>query len=73
MGTRPEAQRRGYASEVLAALEHASTIRFGATTGFLQAREAAIPFYLSQGWQLIDEPYTINNIGPHRSMMKKLQ
>ena len=73
MGTRPEAQRRGYASEVLAALEHAATVRFAATTGFLQAREAAIPFYLSQGWQLIDEPYTIDNIGPHRSMMKKLQ
>lgn len=72
MGTRQEAQRRGYASEVLSMLERASVAHFGAKIGLLQAREMAIPFYLSQGWHLIDEPYEIPNIGPHRSMMKKL-
>jgi GNAT superfamily N-acetyltransferase len=72
MGTREEAQRRGYASEVLSMLENAAATHFEARVAFLQAREKAIPFYLSQGWQLIDEPYEIPNIGPHRSMMKRL-
>ena len=40
-------------------------------TGLLQAREHAIPFYESQGWTIIDEPYVIGVIGPHRSMMKE--
>lgn len=72
MGTREEAQRRGYASEVLSMLEKAAVTHFAARVALLQAREKAIPFYLSQGWQLIDEPYEIPNIGPHRSMMKRL-
>ena len=73
MGTRAEAQRMGHASDVLSALESAAATHFSAKTGLLQARQDAIPFYLSQGWQLIDEPYTISNIGPHRSMMKQLK
>ena len=72
MGTREEAQRRGYASEVLSMLENAAVTHFEAKVALLQAREKAIPFYLSQGWQLIDEPYEIPNIGSHRSMMKRL-
>jgi predicted GNAT family N-acyltransferase len=72
MGTRPEARRQGHAATVLQTLEKASKQHFGAKTGLLQAREIAIPFYLSQGWSLIDEPYSIDGIGPHRSMMKQL-
>lgn len=71
MGTRPEARRQGHAATVLKALENASKEHFGAKIGLLQAREVAIPFYLSQGWTLIDEPYSIEGIGPHRSMMKE--
>ena len=71
MGTRPEARRRGHAATVLRALENASKEHFGAKIGLLQAREIAIPLYLSQGWTLIDEPYSIKGIGPHRSMMKE--
>ncbi len=71
MGTRQEARRLGYAATVLQALETASKHHFGAKTGLLQARAIAIPFYQSQGWKLIDEPYTIDGIGPHRSMMKQ--
>lgn len=70
MGTRAEHQRNGYAARVLNELERAMFEEFHAKTGFLQAREHAIPFYLSQGWTIIDEPYEIANIGPHRSMMK---
>lgn len=72
MGTRQEARRKGYAAIILEELEKASKHHFGAKTGLLQAREIAIPFYQSRGWELIDEPYSIDGIGPHRSMMKQL-
>lgn len=71
MGTRQEARRKGLAAKVLHSLEHTAVAHFGAKVGLLQAREAAIPFYQSQGWILVDEPYTISGIGPHRSMMKQ--
>lgn len=72
MGTLPTHQRQGNAANVLRQLEQASVTKFGATTGFLQARAHAIPFYESQGWVIIDEEYEIPGIGPHRSMMKRL-
>ena len=58
--------------EILSDLEKISKQHFGAKFGFLQAREYAIPFYQAQGWKIIDEPYAIEGIGPHRSMMKRL-
>ena len=70
MGTpsQPSASRsRGFD---LSALERIMVEDFGCKTGLLQAREHAIPFYAAQGWIVIDEPYTIGVIGPHRSMMK---
>ena len=72
MGTLPEERRKGFAAQVLSNLETESKNQFGARFGFLQAREFAIPFYQSQGWEIIDEPYSIEGIGPHRSMMKQL-
>ena len=71
MGTLPDHQRKGYAADVLAELERIMSTEFGCKTGLLQARQHAIPFYESQGWTLIDEPYTIGVIGPHRSMVKR--
>ena len=71
MGTLDNYRRKGLAAEVLAALESAAKIHLFAKIGLLQAREHAIPFYQSQGWQIIDEPYEITGIGPHRSMMKE--
>ena len=70
MGTLSSHQRQGNATKVLKQLEATSVIKLGATTGFLQARSHAIAFYQSQGWIIIDEPYEISGIGPHRSMMK---
>ena len=70
MGTLEAHRRGGLAAQVLEALEAGMVTQHGARTGFLQAREHAIGFYQSQGWKLIDEPYSISNIGPHRSMMK---
>ena len=72
MGTLPSYRRQGLAAQILAELELQSVEKFAATTGFLQAREHAIPFYASQGWVIIDEEYTIPGIGPHCSMMKRL-
>ena len=71
MGTLDAFRRQGFAADVLNALEIASRQQFGAKCGFLQAREIAIPFYESQGWKLIDEPYSIPNVGLQRSMMKR--
>lgn len=70
MGTLPSHQRQGHAAAVLSELERIMTTEHGCQTGLLQAREHAIPFYESQGWTVIDEPYAIGVIGPHRSMMK---
>ena len=72
MGTLASHRRKGYAAEVLRLLEEKSKSILGAKAGFLQARELAIPFYESQGWEIIDEPYDIAGIGPHRSMMKRI-
>ena len=71
MGTLPGHQRKGYAAGVLGELERIMSEEFGCKTGLLQARQHAMPFYESQGWTVIDEPYNIGVIGPHRSMMKR--
>ena len=70
MGTLPTHQRQGHAAAVLGELERIMAAEHGCKTGLLQAREHAIPFYQAQGWVVIDRPYAIGVIGPHRSMMK---
>ncbi len=72
MGTLLTARRKGLAAKVLAALETESKNVFSAKIGLLQAREQAIPFYEAADWTVIDQPYSIPNVGAHRSMMKLL-
>jgi len=72
MGTMPQHRNKGYATKVLSELEKKSVEIFAARYGFLQARIQAIPFYQSQGWEIIDELFEIPGIGPHHSMIKKL-
>lgn len=72
MGTRGGYRRKGVARMVLSKLEELSVTHFGARFGFLQAREVAYSFYESQAWGRIDSGYDIERIGPHHSMMKKL-
>ena len=72
MGTLKDFRRKGLAAAVLSALENAAKSHLSAKIGLLQARKHAIAFYQSQGWKIIDEPYDIFGIGPHRSMMKLL-
>ena len=45
---------------------------WGARTGWLQAREAAVGFYARMGWEAFDPPYSIEGVGPHRSMWRPL-
>jgi predicted GNAT family N-acyltransferase len=71
MGTLLSHQRQGHAASVLQKLEQVMSSTFDCKIGLLQAREHAIPFYQTQGWHCIDEPYVIGVIGPHRSMMKR--
>ncbi len=57
------------------ALDHllrASVRTWGARTGWLQARTGAIGFYARMGWEAIDPPYSIEGVGPHRSMWRPL-
>jgi hypothetical protein len=62
----------GLAAKVLHTLEEKAKEVFSAKIGLLQAREEAIQFYESAGWTVIDQPYSIPNVGLHRSMMKIL-
>ena len=73
MGVLASNQRHGTGSKILKRLEQEAFSQFEAKYGFLQARENAVQFYQSQGWSIIDEPYTIPKIGIHYSMMKSLE
>ena len=72
MGTLQTFRRMGLAAKVLHTLEEKAKEVFSAKIGLLQAREEAIQFYESAGWTVIDQPYSIPNVGLHRSMMKIL-
>ena len=62
----------GLGALALDRLLRASVRVWGARTGWLQAREAAIGFYARMGWVAFDPPYGIEGVGPHRSMWRSL-
>jgi len=70
MGTVLEWRRQGLASGLVVALEAAAVSHWGAKTGWLQARIAAIPMYESEGWVQFGDEYEVKGIGPHYSMWK---
>ncbi len=72
MGTLNAHRRKGHASRIINALEHASATGFSAKYGFLQAREPAIPFYVDAGWLEIGDRFDILGIGSHITLWKKL-
>ncbi len=72
MGTCAAYRRRGLAARMQAALEAAAAAEWGARTGWLQARRAALPFYAAQEWVAYGPLYEVPRIGPHRSMWKRL-
>ena len=72
MGTLEEWRRQGLASGLVVALEAAAVSRWGAKTGWLQARIDAIPMYESEGWVKFGDEYDVKGIGSHYSMWKIL-
>lgn len=70
MGTLEKWQRKGYAAKVLQALESQAVSEWGCSSGWLQAREEAIPFYQKAGWKCFGGEYDISGIGLHTSMWK---
>ena len=73
MGTVENQRRKGHSASVLHLLESSCVEQWGCKSGWLQARLEAIPFYLSQGWELFGSQYHIEKIGPHMSMWKQFR
>ena len=72
MGVLEARRGQGLGALALQHLLRESVHTWGATTGWLQAREAAIEFYARMGWEAFDAPYDIEGVGPHRSMRRSL-
>ena len=70
MGTDPSYRGKNLATRILMALELTAIEHWNVETGWLQARTAAIPFYIKNGWTPFGKPYDVPNVGPHRSMWK---
>ncbi|MDX2065426.1 MAG: GNAT family N-acetyltransferase [Fimbriimonadaceae bacterium] len=67
----PDAQGQGIGKR-LVQFSEAVALRAGATRMVLHARETAVPFYLSLGYHIVDEPFEEVGI-PHRRMVKALE
>ena len=72
MGVLEARRGQGLGALALQHLLRESVHTWGATTGWLQAREAAIEFYARMGWEAFDAPYDIEGVGLHRSMRRSL-
>lgn len=72
MGVLESWRGQGLGALALQHLLRESVHTWGATTGWLQAREAAIEFYARMGWEAFDAPYDIEGVGLHRSMRRSL-
>ncbi len=71
MATHPNFRRKGLGKNLM---QSAFTylIQQQADLLWCKARLAAIPFYISLGFQIIGEQYDIKEIGPHYTMYKLL-
>lgn len=68
MATLPEAQRQGYAKELLyAALIHLKE-QLGIEYLWFNARAIAFPFYEALGFEFMSDEFEISGIGAHREM-----
>ena len=57
MAVAPDMRRRGIGAKVLALAEQIAVEEDGAETFRLNAKQDAVPFYQTQGYQLTDEEY----------------
>ncbi len=72
MGVLEARRGQGLGALALQHLLREAVHTWGATTVWMQAREAAIEFYARMGWEAFDAPYDIEGVGPHRSMRRSL-
>lgn len=66
MAAHPSIRRMGVSKQLLKFVEEV----FPGKNFWCDAREIAVPFYLSCGWQIQSEPYQIPIIGTHYLMTK---
>ncbi len=62
---------KGIGKKIIKALEEEASRR-GAKSVFLQAREIAVPFYLSCGYEIIEKTFLLYDSIQHYSMKKNL-
>jgi hypothetical protein len=67
MAAHPSIRRTGVSTLLLQYVEN----EYPGMAFWCDAREVAVPFYLSCGWEIKSEVYQIPIIGPHFLMVKK--
>lgn len=71
MAVHPSHQGKGLGSAVLRRLEN-EAVQWGARHVVLQARENAVPFYLANGYRVIEKTFILFGLIPHYLMKKEL-
>ncbi len=69
MAAHPSIRRMGVSTLLLQYVEN----EYPGMTFWCDAREIAVPFYLSCGWQIKSDVYDIPLIGPHYLMVKDIK
>jgi predicted GNAT family N-acyltransferase len=72
MAVVPTHRRCGLGARILQLLE-SHALKQNVTVLWCHARTPAVPFYQSQGWQVISDEYEVPGIGPHFTMLKHLK
>lgn len=72
MATHPEHTRKGYAKQLIQAVEKHLLENVGITYLWFNARVQAFPFYEAMGFEFMSDEFDIPGIGPHREMFKML-
>ncbi|MCG3198611.1 MAG: GNAT family N-acetyltransferase [Candidatus Omnitrophica bacterium] len=72
MAIEPSFQGKGLGSSVLAYLEDLALKQSPARIFWCNARIEAVGFYEKQGWRAVSEEYVIDDVGPHRRMLRRL-
>lgn len=71
MAVAADQQRRGMGSAAIKFAED-EVVRRGGVAVWCHAREIAVPFYLTHGYESVGDEYPIPNIGPHYFCFKRL-
>jgi GNAT superfamily N-acetyltransferase len=72
MATSPDRQRRGLGRRLLAFLENRLHAASAVRLLWCNARVGAAPFYERMGWETVSGVFTIEGVGPHVRMRRRL-